>query len=136
MKIVKRLTLSIVIVLVLIVPAITYSNYLAIPDSEKYSDTTQYTHEYTQVQGTVLSKEHKDLEVIHKEHWTFGGTRSVPQVIPEYNHITIGYGDITTTIDSITLYNQVEVGSIINITLHQVYDSNHNMIEQYLELPV
>ena len=64
MKIVKRLTLSIVIVLVLIVPVITYSNYVAIPDSEKYSDTTQYAHEYTQVQGTVLSKEHKDLEVI------------------------------------------------------------------------
>lgn len=133
MKMVKRLAFSLFIVLFLI--AAGYAYYL-VSNNQEYSNTTQYTNEYTQVQGTVLSKEHTDLEQIRKQHWTLGGTRLVPQIIaPESYRVTISYGDLTTTIDSMNLYNQVEVGSVIDITLHQVYDRNHNLVEQYLELP-
>ena len=115
MKMVKRLAFSLFIVLFLIAAGYAY---------------------YLQVQGTVLSKEHTDLEQIRKQHWTLGGTRLVPQIIaPESYRVTISYGDLTTTIDSMNLYSQVEVGSVIDITLHQVYDRNHNLVEQYLELP-
>ena len=133
MKMVKRLAFSLFIVLFLI--AAGYAYYL-VSNNKEYSNTTQYTNEYTQVQGTVLSKEHTDLEQIRKQHWTLWGIRLVPQIIaPESYRVTISYGDLTTTIDSMNLYSQVEVGSVIDITLHQVYDRNHNLVEQYLELP-
>lgn len=100
------------------------------------NNQTTYSQECSTVQGTVLSKEHKDIEVIREyKQLLFGGNRLIPHVIPEYNNVTIGYESITTTIDSITLYKEVEVGDVVEVTLHQVYDQNNNLVNQYLALP-
>ena len=100
------------------------------------NNQTTYSQECSTVQGIVLSKEHKDIEVIREyKQLLFGGNRLIPHVIPEYNNVTIGYENITTTIDSITLYKEVEVGDVVEVTLHQVYDQNNNLVNQYLALP-
>lgn len=100
------------------------------------NNQTTYSQECSTVQGTVLSKEHKDIEVIREyKQLLFGGNRLIPHVIPEYNNVTIGYENITTTIDSITLYKEVEVGDVVEVTLHQEFDKNNNLVNQYLALP-
>lgn len=136
MKFVTRLILCIVSALVLITLGYVIVCYAFNTPTTNEANAMQYSHEYIQVQATVLSKEHKDLEIKSERQWTLGGTRLVPQVVsPEVNHITISYGDLTATIDSLILFNQVDVGSVITVNLHQVYDQNHNLVGQYLELP-
>ncbi len=134
MKMVKRLLIGIAVTLVLASPVFFLNSN--VPSTEDYSDTTKYVHEYTPVQATVLSKEHTPMEIKRETRWTIEGTRLIPHIIsPECNYVTVSYGDLTTTIDSLSLYDSVEVGSIINVTLHQIYDNNHNLVKQYLELP-
>lgn len=96
----------------------------------------QRTHEYTTVEGIVTNLEYEEDKFLPIPYYNSitKMTNIRQQYFPEHNYVTITYGDLSKTFDDKNLYNEVEIGDTVEITLHQVYDKNHSLIEEELEL--
>ena len=85
------------------------------------------------VVGTVTDK------TFRKAHTTFSHvlvgktTTTIPHRHPAKYLVTITYQGLTETFNNITLYNSVEVGDSVEITLVSGYTADHELVKQNLQ---
>lgn len=86
--------------------------------------------EEQQVIGTVTQKEYRD------EYYTYVFVRkNIPlkRYHPPKYLVTITYEGIEQTFDDSALYNKVDVGDSVEVTLVNGYNKDHKLVTQYFE---
>ena len=88
----------------------------------------------TTVQGIVTSMEQTETTIVKEPHRNiFGAIRIIPRTILGYNHVVISYGALSVTVNSLALYNNVQIGGIVEVTLHQYFNSKNEVIKESIE---
>lgn len=92
-------------------------------------------YENHSVLATVVDKDYDaattKTTTTRKDGKTVRKTKNVPA---EYD-VTLDYNGLQTEIDSKSLYNRVQKGQKIEVTLHQGYDKEGKIVSQTIKLP-
>ncbi len=92
-------------------------------------------YETTRVQATVIDKDYDaattKITTTRKDGKTVRKTKRIPA---EYD-VTLSYQGVQTEIDSKSLYNRVQEGSLVEVVLKKGYTDEGELVSQSIRLP-
>ena len=121
----KRLSLIISITCLIIVCVISFLKSNVVVDKEETISVT----------ATITDKEYKKTSTTMMHITTGKTTTLIPQIHPEKFFVTVEYKDLTETFDDEELYNSVECGDSIDITLYKTFNKKGELLDESLKLP-